>query len=164
MSTKKYKFLETSIFKYKKNAQVVGEFIEEKFPNGGVKPKIIVDLARPKSSPLHKFFDWDDAHAAEMFRRKQAGDLIASLQVVYIGGESQKAYESVILNGRSYEPISKIRNSQNLTDQVIAVAIRELEFWELKYRGYQKYFKPVFLAIKKVKRKGVQSGKKAKRD
>jgi hypothetical protein len=45
--------------------------------NGGfLKPKQIVDYARPKTSLLHKYFEWDDTEAAEKYRLYQARNLI----------------------------------------------------------------------------------------
>lgn len=39
---------------------------------GRLEPEHVVDAARPKNSVLHKHFEWDDAAAAEAYRKDQA--------------------------------------------------------------------------------------------
>ena len=43
---------------------------------GVLLPEEVVEAARPKSSPLHSFFTWDNKKAAEERRRDQARELI----------------------------------------------------------------------------------------
>lgn len=45
--------------------------------NGGrISPTILVDEARPESSPFHEHFEWDDSEAAEQYRLGQAAQII----------------------------------------------------------------------------------------
>jgi len=48
--------------------------------DGRLYPADVVNAARPKSSPLHRYFDWDDRSAAEKYRLDQARALIRSVQ------------------------------------------------------------------------------------
>jgi len=74
----------------------VAEFLEEKFPHGSLTAKEVLDLARPKSSPIHSHFDWNDSEAAESWRLHQARMLIACV-VVEIDGESVRKYQTPVL-------------------------------------------------------------------
>ncbi len=42
----------------------------------------VLEDARAASSPLHRFFDWDDSRAAEKYRLQQARELIVSFVVL----------------------------------------------------------------------------------
>lgn len=48
---------------------------------GVVTPEHVVDAARDPRSPLHEYFEWDDAEAAEAYRREQARALLRSWKV-----------------------------------------------------------------------------------
>lgn len=64
-------------------AQPVGEALERlRTVHGNLRNEDIVDAARITESPLHKFFTWDDARAAEKFRLAEAGTLVRNIVVV----------------------------------------------------------------------------------
>lgn len=44
--------------------------------NGAISPQIVLEAARDETSPLHDYFDWDDASAAERYRLVQARVLL----------------------------------------------------------------------------------------
>ena len=44
--------------------------------DGCIRPSVVVNEARPKKSPLHDDFEWDDAKAAEEYRLSQARQYI----------------------------------------------------------------------------------------
>lgn len=48
---------------------------------GLLRPAAVVEAARPKTSPLHGVFCWDDTKAAELYRLDQAQRLIRSFRV-----------------------------------------------------------------------------------
>jgi hypothetical protein len=148
---KRYFFPDGSPYS-KHNAQSVGEFLELHFPDSDFKPKEIVDLARPKNSPIHKFFDWNDSTAAEKYRRKQAGKLVAHLYVK-IEDSDVKAYESVRFSAnKSYMATDQIFNDEELWKQVVETAKRELLYWEAKYTLYRKHLPKIFSAIDELKK------------
>lgn len=49
--------------------------------DGELSPAIVVDDARSSDSPLHEYFEWDDAVAAEKYRHVIARGLIASVRI-----------------------------------------------------------------------------------
>ncbi len=65
------------------DAQDVGmelELIEQQH-KGRFGPRQVLEYARDPSTALHECFDWDDAHAAERYRLKQAQVVVRSIQV-----------------------------------------------------------------------------------
>ena len=53
-----------------KATEAVREIAERN--NGIITPDLILEEARPKKSPLHRFFCWDNSKAADEYRRIQA--------------------------------------------------------------------------------------------
>lgn len=55
-------------------------------------PKGVLESARKKSSPLHKYFEWEDSKAAEKYRLEQAYRLISMTKflVVLEGAKGKK--------------------------------------------------------------------------
>lgn len=49
---------------------------------GRLLPPHVVDAARPKSSPLHRYFEWRDGRAAELYRLEQAKQIIRKVTLV----------------------------------------------------------------------------------
>ena len=49
---------------------------------GEVRPSALVDAARPKSSPAHNAFEWDDSKAGEEYRLIQARTWIRNVQII----------------------------------------------------------------------------------
>jgi hypothetical protein len=55
--------------------------------NGRLTPEEVIAAAKPKSSPLHDHFTWDDKSAAHMQRLYEARELIRSVRVTTVVGE-----------------------------------------------------------------------------
>ncbi len=66
--------------------------LEEK--QGNLTAQSVVDAARPKTSPLHEAFEWDDSAAAESWRLDQARSMIKSIEIVVIEEEGDAEPES----------------------------------------------------------------------
>ena len=72
----KYKYKNKAFTAVK--AQIVGDTLEELFEinDGVVIPSTVVKAARPKRSPIHNCFEWDNNVAARKYRESQAGYLL----------------------------------------------------------------------------------------
>ncbi len=69
---------------------VVGKAIEKIADReGAATSEGILKVARRPSSQLHGLFEWDNEHAAELYRRRQACDVTSSLVVVYEDEEKE---------------------------------------------------------------------------
>jgi hypothetical protein len=58
------------------------EFARISDGEGGLTPAAIVEAARPKDAPLHPAFEWNNAKAAELYRRNQASTMVRALVVL----------------------------------------------------------------------------------
>lgn len=140
----------TAVKPFQLNAPIDAEEVGAELKKiASITPTTIVKLAKDKSSPLHKYFEWDDTEAAKKYRLTQARNLILA-----IGFESEngftRAFESVVINNnRVYIPIDKIANSPDLIDQVMKAALGELVFWKAKHQKYKTFFGGVFDEIDK---------------
>lgn len=143
-------------------AKIIGVELEKL--GQSITPIAVVDIARPTSAPLHPFFEWDNAVAAEKYRLFQARNVINHLQVVVVNsaGEKQKikAYFSQEIEGededgevnseRRYLHISLVESSTVASGNAIEIAKSELTAWKARYLQYRNHFAPVFDAIDKV--------------
>ena len=66
-------------------AQVIGEELSrlEEQNGGRIDPPSVVKAAKPKKSPLHPCFEWDNNAAAKAYRENQARELMRKIVVVY---------------------------------------------------------------------------------
>jgi len=146
-------------------AQMYGDRIETLIEehNGEVTADILVAEAQSESSPLHDHFEWDDQIAAGKYRHQQANYLLRSINVVIKRADDQedevRAFHSVRVSGGT-EPgerrvsvsVQRVMNDQELRQQIIAAALKQLEAWERKFHQYQE-FSPVIRAIGKLRQK-----------
>lgn len=124
--------------------------------NGGVlKPEAVLDAARPKASPLHSKFQWDDGLAAEGYRLWQARQLIR-VCVEKIEGVSSPFEVFVSLpsdryngDGGGYRVTTDVLSDEDMRAEMLADALGELEVFRMKYKRL-KELQEVFTAIQRV--------------
>lgn len=163
---KKYNFRESNPIYKNRNAQIVGEFLERSFPDQKIDTAKLVELAKNPKCEIHKYFDWDDKEAAHKYRIIQARQMINALYVESESGNRIRAYENVYLEEtgkREYIDIDRISEVEDLFEQVVQSAFRELKYWKLKYQQYKEHFSDVFEVIDKLDVKGVTNAKKESR-
>jgi hypothetical protein len=127
------------------DAARVGAFLERTFGDEPRTPADVVRAAKPKRSPIHDDFEWDDAVAAGEHRLWQARHLLNSIQVVYSNGEQSqptRAFHRVIVTAddeqtAAYVPAEVVWETPDLAAQVVAAAKRELVLWTARYRQYE---------------------------
>ncbi|HOX27401.1 MAG TPA: hypothetical protein PLU44_16765 [Candidatus Krumholzibacteria bacterium] len=117
----------------------------------------VVKAARPEKSPLHRYFEWDDTEAAELYRVEQARCLIR-LVVTTVPGAAEPVQAFVSLTterGRGYRHIIDVLDDEDLQQQMLADALAELERWRDRYaqcRALVDLRKKVDVGIAKVRR------------
>jgi hypothetical protein len=124
-----------------KDANVIAsEFKKLRKKNGGLlTPKIIVEEASSPSSPLHKFFEWDDDAAAQKYRLTQARGLIYSVKVHIVEdpvpARTVTAFVRVeTAKGPSYTEIRDAMKDDSFRSVRIARALQELKRVQQKYK------------------------------
>jgi hypothetical protein len=134
-------------------AEEIGLFLTEVFPNGSFTPEQIIEVAKPKSSPIHKYFEWDDKRAAHLYRLKQARQIIQAL-IIEIDGKDARQFVNVYIETdekRSYLDIHKARESQSIWSQVLERAMQEAASYKRRYENL-KELGPIIEAINKVEK------------
>lgn len=138
-------------------AQAAGEELERirTKNNGRLAQDDVVEEARDKKSPLHPAFEWNDKRAAQQYRLSQAGYVIRMLSVTYVEGENQTAPLRAFVNvsrdeDRSYTSIAHAMSDDELREQVLARALKELQDWQARYSELEE-FASVFSSIETLK-------------
>jgi len=111
-------------------ALVAAELERIRVDHGALQSATIVAEAKAEGSPLHPYFDWDDAIAAHQYRLDTARRLVRSIEVVE-GDRSPRSFyvhyagpESPSEGG--YEPLSIIKVQPDRYLSAIAEAQRDL--------------------------------------
>lgn len=111
-------------------------------------PKFVVNAARSKKSPLHDWFTWDNAIAAEKQRNREAGHMIRSIAVKVIkpaGGEDEIRFlhnvtvtepDSDIKGMRGYISAVRVFADEDQAAQLCSDALRNLRAYARKYGQY----------------------------
>jgi hypothetical protein len=125
--------------------------------DGVLRPGDVVEAARDEDHPLHPCFEWDDSEAAEKYRLVQARNLIKVAVMVmpkteqtyqvYVSMRSDRAEE-----GGGYRRVVDVVSKQETRQQLVAEALRDLEYWQRKYAMLTELAE-VFEAITKAKAK-----------
>jgi len=124
--------------------------------HGLLTPELVLDSARPLSSPLHAGFEWDDCVAAEGYRLAQAGYLIRAVIMVPVGPSQippTRRYVFVQTEaGNGYQNVVAAMSDYNLQDQVLMRALAELNAWRAKYK-HLKQLAAIFDALAEAEEK-----------
>lgn len=140
-------------------AQQYGERIEViiEGQDGNITPDDVVKDAKDKRSPLHDFFEWNNTRAANLYRVDQARYLLRSIHVVVKRDDDgdkeiniRAFYNVTDADTRVYVPIQRVFSEEELRQQVIGQALKQLISWKGKYSQY-KEFSPVVSAIEEVR-------------
>jgi chorismate mutase len=146
-------------------AQAAGQVIDSILrENGSVKPEQLLQVARAKTSPIHNYFTWDDAAAAQKQRLSEAASLIRSVRVVIDGMPA--AEQPVVrylhsveatngetrFTGSAYIALPELRSNPEYRRQVLQGALGELNSFKRKYADLDLELKSVFRAVKKLEK------------
>lgn len=176
MAIKRYKAAPGAPFP-KKDAPVIGKRLEQiEEEQGRITPEAVVADSRRRGSPFQKLISWDDASAAQSWRLAQARNIINHVVVVFVsvGGveKESKGFHSVRFASpdsqreeRSYASMSTVDNDPELREQVIAEALRRLEYWKEEYGKYRELWgvvKAIGEATKRMASAARAGGKRGK--
>lgn len=125
--------------------------------NGGILlPEQVVAAARPKASPLHSRFCWDDTKAAEQWRLWQARMLIrVTVNVMPETGEAERIWVSLKSDrdeATGYRAMVDVLSDDNMRAQLLEDALEDLEVFRQKYRRLRELAE-VFSAITNTSRR-----------
>lgn len=132
------------------NEELAAHLAKIRTASGALTPDAVVNAARHPAHPLHDFFNWDDADAAESWRRHQARTLIARVRILIpketargVREVSVRALASVVsplTAERQYVPVEEIKRDPRLAVQVLDQIRRDLGILRRKYSAYEGLF------------------------
>jgi hypothetical protein len=125
-------------------AQIAAERLKKiKDQHGAITPRVVVDDAANPQSPLHPCFEWDDETAADNFRLFQARKLIGAIVVAEIDEQTvnreTRAFVHVTNDGPHYEAIEVAMAHEEMRNEVLERAKREIKLWRARYAGYEEF-------------------------
>ena len=144
---------------FKVSADIVGaemEKIEKK--EGAITSRNLLDAGRSKDSPLHPLFEWDDGKAAELYRLKQASDIITHITIKVSENENTpyRGWVNIIPSDDSkttkagrFINIRTAMENDEMRKIVLNNAVHEMEMFSVKYSKY-KELSDVFIAMENV--------------
>jgi hypothetical protein len=119
-----YQFKAGSRFRGDADA-VVGELERIRSATGSIRAETVLESAAGEASPLHVYFEWDDARAAHEQRLETARRLIrAVVSAVPPGTDEVSKY---VYTEREYVPLATIAADPGRYLQALAAARRDLE-------------------------------------
>lgn len=133
----------------KADANVAGKMCEQLEQTVGLTAKTLLDANRPENAPLHDEFEWNDSKAAEQYREQQARHIINCLCIAPESNDEQPVRAFFTIAQPRYESLSVLLSTQEKTDSLLDMALRELRSFQNKYSTLKK-LQPVFDAIEKV--------------
>lgn len=134
--------------------EIVKELSRIAEKRGGIlQPSHVVEAARPKSSPLHGQFEWDDSEAAHQFRLWQARQLISiAVEVLPKSNTPERIWVSLKSDraGKGgYRPMMAVLSDKELRDQLLSDALSDLKLFQDKYSRLEE-LAGVFKAARKA--------------
>lgn len=122
-------------FRANVKAEVAGAVCSDLERRGELTAENLVNVSRPVDAPLHKFFEWNDPKAAELYRNQQARTLIRSIEVYT--DESKTQARTVFFNikcmGNTYETVKTIFSVPDKKAALLAQAKKEMMSFRDKY-------------------------------
>ncbi len=136
-------------------ANDVGKILEKlEKKHGGATPEDILKEAKPKKSPIHNWFEWDNTEAARKHREWQARSLVQQVVVVYeIKGKNKprtvRAFVSIIENNhRHYASTARVLSNIDLRKQAIDDVEAQIYYCENKLKAFNGFSRTLILLKK----------------
>lgn len=132
--------------------EVVREMRRLEKENGRLTSDIVLDSARCEDSPLHEVFEWNDAVAAEKYRRYQANNLIINIQRAKDDDEGEE-FVRVFVRAQDDEGAHYIEADSVEVDDaqwIMDNALRDLMNWVNRYDELADRLPGVFQEVKRA--------------
>lgn len=145
--------------KFNVSANIVGKEMERiEKEQGEITSRNLLEAGRAEDSPIHSLFEWNDGKAAELYRLKQATDVIThiTIKVEEKKGEPYRAWVNIVPADDSKQTqkgrfinIHTAMENEETRKIVLDSAIREMNLFAEKYKRFRE-LATVFEAIKTV--------------
>ena len=129
----------------------------------------VVDDARPKASPLHRYFEWNNTKAAEEYRMDQARHLIQAVTIIREDAPESEPTRAIVTlidspaNGSKYYTLGEVQSDSEVREAYLAQALREAHQWMDRYKRFEKELALAFDGIRKAASKANPNRRKGGR-
>lgn len=137
---RKFEFVTPGKYKGLSADDAAAELERIRIKNGELNPKAIVEESRDEKSVLHNYFCWDDAKAAEGYRREQARQLMKNIRVIVTNETITTPIRAFVYvhteekpGTRSYYPIHEIVDDEAAYNDLLEQARADMESFVSKY-------------------------------
>ena len=114
----------------------------------GIDAAAIVEAAKPRGSPIHRLFTWEDTEAAALWRLREAANLAYHVAVVYVEGgvrtegrafvgvasDEDEGLEATDRRHRYY-PTDEAMGDPAIAEKVLRRALQDLVAWTARYEA-----------------------------
>ena len=119
--------------------------IAKNTPDGIATPEAIIEDARKKNSPIHRFYEWDKDIAFEQYLLDRTRHIVKSIQyAVHYNQQvvAVRAFEHVTSPGgvRGYKAIEEVKCDEFYKRQVVEEALATIRRFEQKYNEMLEFF------------------------
>ena len=116
-----------------------------KLNGGALEARMVVDAARPKRSPLHSQFEWDDSVAAEAHRLHQARSLIARVHIEVVPNASKapvtvRLFHQLRKDKHGYRTVGDIAKSRPAKQALLDQLLIDLRGMQARYEVLRTLF------------------------
>ena len=130
---------------YPVGAQQAGEHLEKlEAHHGHLTAQIVLDDSKPEEALLHPCFEWDDAKAADKWRKQEARQLIGNITIVQVAQAPNEPPRQVTIRAFSrttsdnsaaaYKSTMVAMAEQKARNTILENARREMDAFVQKYR------------------------------
>lgn len=154
------------------DAQAVGERLSVLRMEHGdnLRPEIVWRDAQAPDSPLHKCFEWDTEKAAAAYWDAQARVVLRTIRAVSVGPDNKERLQRVFVNvveqvdgeaRRGYVSVSRVLTSEEMRQQLIVEARKELMSFKRRYAEIVELVEIVDEALARVQQSLLDAGEAA---
>jgi hypothetical protein len=117
--------------------------------HGELSAELVVNAAKPKSSPLHDAFTWDQSKAAALYNLEEARHLIRTCYVIVhdeIEPERTVRVRKFEFAGGAYHTVDDVMRNESWRTEFMQRLARELSLLRQRYQNVaalQQYFGPI---------------------
>lgn len=128
------------------DAEIIGPELSELALRGTYTAQDVADVARSTNSPLHKYFEWDNDKAANLYRVGQARTMMAQIKVrvVHDDGTERIDRAVAVMRPKREAKADALKAALRVVtgDKAVAIhmmrnAIKELSHWRERYETHQ---------------------------
>lgn len=101
------------------NIEVIARLRQLEREDGHLDPEGVINDARDDASPLHSYFEWNDAQAAHEHRLSQARRLIRSVKIEVVVRNVPMNVLNYVRDDGGYQAIAKARNDADRAREVV---------------------------------------------